>query len=57
MRQHQMGYRGRENTPQLRRDGKLIRNHPAGFRDSHLHDVAITKHQLSIRVIGSWVIE
>ena len=34
---------------QLQRDGKLIRITPAGFRESHVHDVAITKEAPNYR--------
>jgi IMP dehydrogenase len=33
----------------LQRDAKLIRITPAGFRESHVHDVAITKEAPNYR--------
>jgi IMP dehydrogenase len=44
-----MGYCGSPNIPSLQRDGKLIRITPAGFRESHVHDVAITKEAPNYR--------
>src|SRR5438128_12115982 len=38
-----MGYCGCATIPILQRDAKLIRITPAGVRESHVHDVAITK--------------
>src|SRR5260221_2908020 len=38
-----MGYCGCRNIPTLQREAKLIRITPAGVRESHVHDVAITK--------------
>jgi IMP dehydrogenase len=44
-----MGYCGTPNIPALQRDAKLIRITPAGFRESHVHDVAITKEAPNYR--------
>jgi len=44
-----MGYCGCATIAQLQRDAKLIRITPAGFRESHVHDVAITKEAPNYR--------
>src|SRR5436305_1985410 len=44
-----MGYCGARNIPTLQRDAKLIRITPAGVRESHVHDVAITKEAPNYR--------
>jgi IMP dehydrogenase len=44
-----MGYCGAKNIPALQRDPKLIRITPAGARESHVHDVAITKEAPNYR--------
>jgi len=44
-----MGYCGCPTIGQLQRDAKLIRITPAGFRESHVHDVAITKEAPNYR--------
>ncbi|HEX4348684.1 MAG TPA: IMP dehydrogenase [Vicinamibacterales bacterium] len=44
-----MGYCGCETIPDLQRSAKLIRITPAGFRESHVHDVAITKEAPNYR--------
>jgi IMP dehydrogenase len=44
-----MGYCGCATIPALQRDGKLIRITPAGFRESHVHDVAITNEAPNYR--------
>jgi IMP dehydrogenase len=44
-----MGYCGCPNIPGLQRDAKIIRITPAGFRESHVHDVAITKEAPNYR--------
>jgi len=44
-----MGYCGSARIPDLQRDAKLIRITPAGFRESHVHDVAITKEAPNYR--------
>lgn len=38
-----MGYCGASNLEALRRDAELVRITPAGVRESHVHDVVITK--------------
>jgi IMP dehydrogenase len=44
-----MGYCGCRNIPTLQREAKLIRITPAGARESHVHDVAITKEAPNYR--------
>jgi len=44
-----MGYCGCATIRELWRDGKLIRITPAGFRESHVHDVAITNEAPNYR--------
>src|SRR5712671_6735481 len=44
-----MGYCGCGTIRQLQADVKLIRITPAGFRESHVHDVAITKEAPNYR--------
>jgi len=44
-----MGYCGCEDVPHLQRDAKMIRITAAGFRESHVHDVAITKEAPNYR--------
>jgi IMP dehydrogenase len=44
-----MGYCGCATIPELQRDARLIRITPAGFRESHVHDVAITKEAPNYR--------
>jgi IMP dehydrogenase len=44
-----MGYCGSGNISQLQSEAKLIRITAAGFRESHVHDVAITKEAPNYR--------
>ena len=44
-----MGYCGCAGIRELQRDAKIIRITPAGFRESHVHDVAITKEAPNYR--------
>ena len=44
-----MGYCGCATLAELRRDAKLIRITLAGFRESHVHDVASTKEAPNYR--------
>ncbi len=44
-----MGYSGAASIAELQRDARLIRITPAGFRESHVHDVAITKEAPNYR--------
>jgi IMP dehydrogenase len=44
-----MGYCGCRNIPALQREAQLIRITPAGVRESHVHDVAITKEAPNYR--------
>jgi IMP dehydrogenase len=45
-----MGYCGSGSIPELQRKAKLIRITPAGVRESHVHDVTITKEAPNYRV-------
>src|SRR5207249_3915451 len=44
-----MGYCGCATIAALQRDARIIRITPAGFRESHVHDVAITKEAPNYR--------
>ena len=44
-----MGYCGSPTIADLQRDVKLIRITPAGVRESHVHDVVITKEAPNYR--------
>jgi IMP dehydrogenase len=44
-----MGYCGCGTIRDLQAEVKLIRITPAGFRESHVHDVAITKEAPNYR--------
>jgi IMP dehydrogenase len=44
-----MGYCGAKNIAALQREARLIRITPAGVRESHVHDVAITKEAPNYR--------
>ena len=44
-----MGYCGCARIPELQRDAKIIRITAAGFRESHVNDVAITKEAPNFR--------
>jgi IMP dehydrogenase len=44
-----MGYCGASNIPTLQREARLVRITPAGARESHVHDVAITKEAPNYR--------
>ena len=44
-----MGYTGCGTIPELQRQAQIIRITPAGFRESHVHDVAITKEAPNYR--------
>src|SRR6476660_265388 len=45
-----MGYCGSGTIPELQRRAKMIRITPAGVRESHVHDVAITKEAPNYRM-------
>jgi IMP dehydrogenase len=45
-----MGYCGCGTIPDLQRDATLVRITPAGMRESHVHDVIITKEAPNYRV-------
>src|SRR5688572_1923072 len=45
-----MGYCGTADIPSLQREARLIRITPAGHRESHVHDVIITKEAPNYRV-------
>jgi IMP dehydrogenase len=44
-----MGYCGSANIRDLQRHARLVRITPAGFRESHVHDVTITKEAPNYR--------
>ncbi len=44
-----MGYCGAGTIPALQHDARLVRITPAGMRESHVHDVAITKEAPNYR--------
>lgn len=45
-----MGYCGAATIPELQRKAKIIRVTPAGVRESHVHDVTITKEAPNYRL-------
>ena len=45
-----MGYCGSATIPELQRNAKIIRITPAGVRESHVHDVTITKEAPNYRM-------
>ncbi len=45
-----MGYCGYSSIEQLRAEGRFIRVSPAGLRESHVHDVIITKEAPNYRI-------
>ena len=45
-----MGYCGSATLSELQRKAKLIRITPAGARESHVHDVTITKEAPNYRM-------
>jgi IMP dehydrogenase len=45
-----MGYCGCQTIPQLQCEGRFIRVSPAGLRESHVHDVIITKEAPNYRI-------
>jgi IMP dehydrogenase len=45
-----MGYCGSATLSELHRKAKLIRITPAGARESHVHDVTITKEAPNYRM-------
>jgi IMP dehydrogenase len=44
-----MGYCGAPDIPTLQRTARLVRITPAGARESHVHDVTITKEAPNYR--------
>jgi IMP dehydrogenase len=44
-----MGYCGAATIPDLHREAQVIRITNAGYRESHVHDVAITKEAPNYR--------
>jgi IMP dehydrogenase len=44
-----MGYCGCGTITDLQRDARLVRITPAGVRESHVHDVTITKEAPNYR--------
>jgi IMP dehydrogenase len=45
-----MGYLGAPDVPSLQRDARFVRISPAGLRESHAHDVIITKEAPNYRL-------
>ena len=45
-----MGYTGCHNIPELQSKSKFIRITSAGLRESHVHDVIITKEASNYRL-------
>ena len=45
-----MGYAGCRTIPQLQQEAQFVRLSPAGLRESHVHDVVITKEAPNYRV-------
>jgi IMP dehydrogenase len=45
-----MGYCGCRTIPQMQREARFIRVSPAGLRESHVHDVIITKEAPNYRI-------
>ena len=45
-----MGYCGARNIRELQRNARFLRVSPAGLRESHVHDVIITKEAPNYRV-------
>jgi IMP dehydrogenase len=45
-----MGYTGSRTVEDLRRNGRFVQISPAGLRESHVHDVIITKEAPNYRV-------
>jgi IMP dehydrogenase len=45
-----MGYCGCRTIPQLQREARFVRVSPAGLRESHVHDVIITKEAPNYRI-------
>src|SRR4029078_5699295 len=45
-----MGYCGASNIPELQQKARFLRISPAGLRESHVHDVIITKEAPNYRV-------
>jgi len=45
-----MGYCGARNIAELQAKGRFIRITPAGLRESHPHDVMVTKEAPNYRI-------
>jgi IMP dehydrogenase len=45
-----MGYCGVPDIPSLQKNARFLRISPAGLRESHVHDVIITKEAPNYRV-------
>jgi len=45
-----MGYLGAETIPQLKEKAKFVRITSSGLRESHVHDVIITKEAPNYRL-------
>ncbi len=48
-----MGYTGSASLAELREKSQLVQISPAGLRESHVHDVSITKESPNYRVESS----
>jgi IMP dehydrogenase len=47
-----MGYTGNGTIPDMRKNCKFVRMTGAGLRESHVHDISITKESPNYRVEG-----
>jgi IMP dehydrogenase len=47
-----MGYVGAKNIEELRQKAKFVRITAAGLKESHVHDVIITKEAPNYRIEG-----
>jgi len=45
-----MGYLGCRTIPEIHKKARFVRLTPSGLRESHVHDVAITKEAPNYRV-------
>jgi IMP dehydrogenase len=48
-----MGYVGAKDLPELREKAQFVEVTPAGLRESHVHDVIITKEAPNYRIDNS----
>ena len=49
-----MGYLGSNSISELQKNAQFVRISPAGLRESHVHDVIITKEAPNYRVEGNY---